>query len=96
MNIRLTTEPTGLEAAREDALQVLSTLDPIHDKDHYAIVIAQVHTLSTLIAAEQREKLSPNTVVLGLVNVWIALKVINYEETNIVTTKVLPFLFKKI
>lgn len=96
MNIRLTTEPTGLEKARNDALRVLEAFDPIMDKDEYAIAIAQVHTLSTLIAAEQAEKLNPNTLVLGLVNVWIALKVINYEETNIVTTKVLPFLFKKI
>ena len=94
MNIRLTTEPTGLEAARCDLFQVLAVLDPINDKDDYDKVMAHIHTLSTLIAAEQREKLNWNTVALAGANVFIAFKVIKYEDTNIITTKVLPFLMK--
>lgn len=96
MNIRLTTEPTGLEAARNDALLVLATFDPVEDADQYTKTITHVETLSKLIAAEQREKLSPNNVMLALANIFIALKVVNYEETNIVTTKVLPFLNKRL
>ena len=96
MNIRLTTEPTALEAARLDALTVLSGFDPVLNKDEFEITMKHVETLSKLIAAEQREKLSPNAVLTVLGNIFVALKVVNYEETNIVTTKVLPFLLKRL
>lgn len=91
---RFTTEPTSLECAREEALLVLSSFDPVNNKDEYATTIAHVKTLSELIQKEQREKLSPNTVFTVAANILIALKIVNYEENNIVNTKVIPFLMK--
>lgn len=87
-------EKTGLEIARDDALAVLNNLDPIEDKDDYEVTLTRIETLSNLISKEMPDKLNINTIVIVAANIFIALKIVDYESTNVVTTKVLPFLMK--
>lgn len=89
-------EPTGLEKARDAALDVLATLDPLTDQDEYKTTLKRIESLSQMIAKEQPERLNINTLLVIGANLFIVLKVVRYEETNVVTTKVLPFLMKSI
>lgn len=89
-------ERTGLEKARDEALTVLNGFDPVKDKEEYATTVTHIKTLSKLIAEEAPSKLNVNTVILVAANLFIALKVVKFEDTNVVTTKVLPFLMKSI
>lgn len=89
-------EPTGLEKARDDALAVLANLDPLTNQEDYKYTVKQIEKLSQMIAKEQPEQLNVNTLAMIAANLFIVLKVVRYEETNVVTTKVLPFLMKSI
>lgn len=89
-------EPTGLEKARDEALAVLATLDPLNEPEDYKTTIKHIDKLSAMIAKEQPDKLNINTLLVIGANLFIVLKVVRYEETNVVTTKVLPFLMKSI
>jgi hypothetical protein len=89
-------EKTGLELARDEALSNLAHLDAFNDPEKYATTLNQIEQLSKLIAEEAPAKLNVNTVALVVANVFIALKVVKYEDTNVVTTKVLPFLMKSL
>lgn len=89
-------EPTGLEKARDDALAVLANLDPLTNQEDYKYTVKQIEKLSQMIAKEQPEQLNINTLAMIAANLFIVLKVVRYEETNVVTTKVLPFLMKSI
>lgn len=89
-------EPTGLEKARDEALAVLGTLDPLTEPDEYKTTLKHIDKLSQMIAKEQPDKLNINTIMMVAANLFIVLKVVRYEETNVVTTKVLPFLMKSI
>jgi hypothetical protein len=64
--------------------------------DEYKKIMKHVKTLSKLIAEEKAETLSPNTVFIVLGNVLVGVLFTTYERTNIVTTKVIPFLMKSI
>lgn len=85
-------EKTGLQVAHEDALFELKSYTP--DSDEYKKIMKHVKTLSKLIAEEKPETLSPNTVLVVLGNVGIAGFFTIFEKSNIVTTKVIPFLMK--
>lgn len=91
-NWRYTPEKTRLEKARDDALLVLDNLDPT-DAD-YTKTMKHVETLSNLIAAERRELLSPNTVILALANIGGIALIVGHERVNIVTSKALSFVGK--
>lgn len=89
---RTSTETTKLEKARDDALTVLDSLDPI-DPD-YTKTMTHIETLSNLIAAERRELVSPNTVIMALANIGGILAIVKYEQVNIVTSKAIAFVGK--
>lgn len=87
-----TREKTTLEQVRDDAVLALADLDP-QDPD-YKKTYKIVDRLSTHIANERRELLSPNTVAVVLGNLGVAVVVVAYEQRNVITTKVVPFLMK--
>jgi hypothetical protein len=87
-------EKTGLEEARDTLLIELKNFQA--DADEYTKMMVHLKTLSELIKAESHERLNPNTVALVSGNVVIALMVIGFEKTNVVTTKVVPFLLKAV
>lgn len=83
---------TELHVVRTQALDKLKDLAP--DSDEYQKIMAHVETLSKLIDAETRDKLSPNTVAVVLGNIGIAGMVLWYERENVMNTKLFSFLGK--
>lgn len=91
INLKLP-KKTELHVVRTQALDKLKDLAP--DSDEYKKIMTHVETLSKLIDAETRDKLSPNTVAVVLGNVGIAGMVLWYERENVMNTKLFSFLGK--
>jgi hypothetical protein len=85
-------EKTGLEKARDEALSELQGFTA--DTAEYKQIMKHVKELTKLIDLEKSERVSPNTLLVVLGNVGIAVLVVAYEHHDIVTTKVLGFLHK--
>lgn len=64
------------------------------DSDEYKKIAKHIESLSKQIAAERREKLSPNTIAVVLGNTVIASLVLWYERDNVMNTKLFSFLGK--
>lgn len=92
INLKLPRTKTELQAVRSLALARLDGYPP--DSDEYKKIMTHVETLSKLIDAETREKLSPNTVIMVLGNIGIAGLVLWYERENVMNTKLFSFLGK--
>ena len=85
-------EKSELQNVRTAAIAGLEGKDP--DSEEYKKIMAHVETLSKLISAESREKLSPNTLAIVLGNFSVAGLILWYERDNVMNTKLFPFLHK--
>lgn len=63
------------------------------DSDEYKKITAQLKELYAL-KPDRRPALDPNKLILVLGNVYVGLKVLNFEQTGIVTTKLWSFMSK--
>lgn len=91
-NWKFPREKTGLVKARDDLFSELNGYTA--DEPQYSKIMIHVDTLSKLIDSEKSERLSPNTALVVVGNVVIAVIVVAYESRNVITTKVVPFLGK--
>ena len=90
-NLKLSS-PTELEVVRTNLIAELEK--KAGDTEEYKQMMHHVETLSKLIDATKREKLSPNTVAIIAGNLGIAGLVLWFERENVLTTKLFPFLAK--
>ena len=81
-----------LEVVRTKALADLSNHSA--DSDEYKKIMKHIDVLSKQIAADKREKLSPNTIAVILGNIGVASLVLWYERDNVMNTKMFSFLGK--
>lgn len=85
-------EKSGLEEARDAAVKVLVDMDP--SDPEYCKTLKAVKTLSNLMQAEQREKLSVNTAATVIGTLASVAMIVGHERAHIVTSKALAFLPK--
>lgn len=89
-------EKSELQKARDAVAAIVVDLDPETDP-HFEKTVKAVTELSNCVAAEnpqQRQRLNPNTVYTGLINVGIAVVVVGYESRNVIRTEALKFLMR--
>lgn len=85
-------EKTGLERAREDALDVLNDYAPVDDE--YKTILKRVVTLSNLMEKEAPEKLSINALLPVIGTIASVVVIVGYEQRQVLTSKALQFLPK--
>jgi hypothetical protein len=81
-----------LEVSLEVAHVSLQHLDP--NSDEYGVVLDRIARLEKMRDAKRRPSISPDTIVMAATNLLGILLILNYERTEIVTTKALGFVSK--
>lgn len=72
---------------------VYEEMKPLNaDDDEYAKCVARLKELNDL----KNKGLDPNNVLMVAANVFIAMTVVTHEQTAVITTKLMPFLARKI
>lgn len=72
---------------------VYEEMKPLNaDDTEYERCVARLKDLNDL----KNKGLDPNNVLLVVGNVFIAMTIVTHEQTAVITTKLLPFLAKKI
>lgn len=85
-------EASQLDATIDRAHLQLRALDPASDE--YAAVLDQLIKLHKMQDADRPASISPDTLVMAATNLFGILLILNYERTEIVTTKALGFISK--
>ena len=78
-----------LDVSIEVAHASLQHLDP--NSEDYGVVLDRIARLEKMRDAKRRPSLSPDTLVMAVTNLLGILLILNYERTEIVTTKALGF-----
>lgn len=81
-----------LDVSIEVAHASLQHLDP--NSEDYGVVLDRIARLEKMRDAKRRPSLSPDTLVLAATNLLGIFLILNYERTEIVTTKALGFVSK--
>ena len=75
--------------------RLVSKLDDLVPGDaEYDEIMKYVERLSAVISKEMTPGINPNTILIIVGNLLIARQVINFEQTNVITTKLFSFLGK--
>lgn len=81
-----------LDVSLEVAHASLQNLDP--NSEEYGVVLDRIARLEKMKDARRRPSISPDTLVMAVTNLLGILLILNYERTDIVTTKALGFVSK--
>ena len=85
-------EDPALVAAIAELFATLANLDPIDDKDQYNATLKQIKELYDL--KRKPLDIDPNKIAAVAGNILVAVIVIKFEQTAVITTKLGTFLAK--
>lgn len=92
-NFRITTKPSAIDTAIDDALAQLKTVSV--DSDEYAAMMDQITQLHKLKEKNNsNSRISPDTLALIVGNLAGIVLIIGYEHAHVVTSKALGFVIK--
>lgn len=92
-NLRITTQPSAIDNAIDDALAQLKTVSL--DSDEYAAMMDQITQLYKLKEKNtSRDRVSPDTLAIIVGNLAGIALIIGYEHAHVVTSKALGFVMK--
>ena len=81
-----------LDTSIDAAHGILQNLDP--NSQEYGVVLDRIAQLEKMKTNRRRPSISPDTLVMAATNLLGILLILNYERTDIVTTKALGFVNK--
>jgi hypothetical protein len=85
-------QKTGLEIAIDELLSEMKGYTA--DTEEYAKMVDQLDTLYKLKDIDKPERIKPDTLAIIGGNVLVAVVIVGFERTNIMTSKALSFLLK--
>ena len=86
------TTKSQLDASIDAAHGILQNLDP--NSQEYGVVLDRIAQLEKMKTNRRRPSINPDTLVMAATNLLGILLILNYERTDIVTTKALGFVNK--
>lgn len=84
--------PSPLEALRDDML--LEVKGYALDSDEYIKIIDQIVKVQTLIDANRRQSVSPDTIAMIVGNLAGIGLILSYERVNVIASKAVGFVLK--
>jgi hypothetical protein len=89
--LRITTKPSALDSAIDEALSKLKDIDP-NSQEYDALMTALIDLYK--LKEKHQKQVSPDTKAIVFGNLAGILLIISYERVHIVTTKALGFVMK--
>lgn len=77
--------PGTYEHELQRLLLILEKLEP--SSEEYKNVLAAIDMLDILVKSGDKNKISPDTIVMGAIQILGILLVLNYEQAHVVTSK---------
>lgn len=85
-------DKTGLETAIDELLNEMKGVTA--DSEEYTTMAANLDTLYKLKDVDKPERLKPDTLAIIGGNILVAVVIVGFEKSNIMTSKALSFMLK--
>ena len=92
--LRITTEPTAIDIAIDDALAQLK--DHPADSTEYSDIVDQVSRLTKLKEKPSHSRVDRNTMAMIAGNLAGIGLILSYERTHVITSKALGFVLRSV